>query len=239
MSSELGQISEPTTADLRRELRRKRILETAKSRLEKLNGKAQGLGADPIGKNYLYFFVAVTIYLTISNELYMHIISDTTPTEVLEYSDPEVEPNILVDNASLEDIAFKNPFSSPTNTSAVNSDLTNLLVRSRIHIFIASLLGYILSQYVYISLFVPVGLCLLIEIFFYKSFQHGNGSGNLIVPITILFTGAQFANKIRQLNYFLSISQYLGISLGVNVFCICVSSISFQYFNANHVVTIN
>lgn len=49
MSSNLGQISEPSTADLRRELRRKRILETAKSRLEKLNGKAQGLGADPIG----------------------------------------------------------------------------------------------------------------------------------------------------------------------------------------------
>lgn len=179
------------------------------------------------------------IYLTISNELYIHIISDTTPTEVLEYSDPEVEPNIIVDNASLEDIAFKNPFSSPTNTSAVNSDLTNLLVRSRIHIFIASLLGYILSQYVYICLFVPVGLCLLIEIFFYKSFQHGNGSGNFIVPIAILFTGAQFGNKIRQLNYFLSISQYLGISLGVNVFCICVSSVSFQYIYANHVVTIN
>lgn len=50
MSTELGQVSEPTTADLRRELRRKRILETAKSRLEKLNGRAQGLGADQIGK---------------------------------------------------------------------------------------------------------------------------------------------------------------------------------------------
>lgn len=181
----------------------------------------------------------LTIELNINNELYIHITSDTTPTEALEYSDPEVEPNILVDNATLEDIAFKNPFYSSTNTSAVNSDLTNLLVRSRIHIFIASLLGYILSQYAYICLFVPAGLCILIEIFYYKNIQYGNSSANLIVPIAILFTGAQFGNKIRQLNYFLSISQYLGISLGVNVFCICVSSFSFQYFNVNHVVTIN
>lgn len=49
MSAEMEKISEPTTADLRRELRRKRILETAKSRLEKLNGKAQ---TDHTGKNY-------------------------------------------------------------------------------------------------------------------------------------------------------------------------------------------
>lgn len=41
MSSEMGQISKPSSTDLRRELRRKRILETAKSRLEKLNGKAE------------------------------------------------------------------------------------------------------------------------------------------------------------------------------------------------------
>lgn len=158
----------------------------------------------------------------------------------MEYSDPEVEPNILVENAVLQDTPFKNPFYLPTNTSAAVSVQKNVLVRNRIHIFIASLLGYILAQYAYSFLFVPVGLCIIFEIFYYKDLQYGgNSTANLIVPIAILFTGAQLGNKIKQINNFLSIAQYLGISLGVNIFCICLSSFSFQYLNANHVVTIN
>lgn len=144
-----------------------------------------------------------------------------------------------MENAVLQDVPFQNPFYSPTNTSAAMSDKKNVLVRNRIHIFIASLLGYILAQYAYTFLFVPVGLCILFEIFYYKNLQYGNSTANIIVPIAILFTGAQLGNKIRQINNFLSIAHYLGISLGVNIFCIGLSSFSFQYFNANHVVTIN
>lgn len=157
----------------------------------------------------------------------------------MEYSDPEVEPNILVENAVLQDVPFQNPFYSPTNTSAAMSDKKNVLVRNRLHIFIASLLGYILAQYAYNFLFIPIGLCILFEIFYYKDLQYGNSTANLIVPIAILFTGAQLGNKLRQINNFLSIAHYLGISLGVNIFCICLSSFSFQYLSANHVVTIN
>ncbi|KAL7740882.1 hypothetical protein ACLKA6_014045 [Drosophila palustris] len=62
MDSATDQIPESLTAELRREFRRKKILETAKSRLEKLNGRAQA--------------------------------HDSNSPEVLEYSDPEVEPNI-------------------------------------------------------------------------------------------------------------------------------------------------
>lgn len=150
-----------------------------------------------------------------------------------------MEPNILVENAVLQDVPFQNPFYSPTNTSAAMSDKKNVLVRNRLHIFIASLLGYILAQYAYNFLFIPIGLCILFEIFYYKDLQYGNSTANLIVPIAILFTGAQLGNKLRQINNFLSIAHYLGISLGVNIFCICLSSFSFQYLSANHVVTIN
>ncbi|KAH8408169.1 hypothetical protein KR222_005691 [Zaprionus bogoriensis] len=217
MDSGLGKVSEPTAAELRRELRRKKILETAKSRLEKLNGKIQS--TEQAGNIF--------------------ILLDTAPAEALEYSDPEVEPNITVENVHLQ-APFMSTF-YPANTSSsspANSDIRSVIFKSRIHIFIASFLGYILSHYAYSCLFAPVCLCILIEIFYYKNLQHNNAA-NLIVPIAILFTGASLGNKIRQINVFLSISHCLAISLGVNVFCICLSSISLQYFNENHVVTVN
>jgi len=60
----MDEASESMTADLRREVRRKKILESAKTRLEKLNGKAPTHGKEfwiiysTLGKRFKVFKTA-------------------------------------------------------------------------------------------------------------------------------------------------------------------------------------
>ncbi|KAH8263284.1 hypothetical protein KR044_006879 [Drosophila immigrans] len=206
---------EAIMAELRREARRKKILESAKTRLEKLNGRAQ----QTHGKQILRL--------------------DLTH-EVLEYSDPEVEPNIHVGNTNYQEDAFQTSFFAATSSSnAANLEAPNIFVKSRALIFVAAIVGYILSQYANSCLFVPVGLCILIEVFFYKGHQYlNNNIVNMIVPMVLLFTGASLGNKIKQINSLVSISQSLLINLAITIFCICLSSFLFQFVSLNHIVDI-
>ncbi|XP_030557014.1 uncharacterized protein LOC115759998 [Drosophila novamexicana] len=209
MDSAVGQAPESTAEDLRREARRKKILQTAKARLDKLNGLARAAEV-----NYV----------------------DSPATEELDYSDPEVEPSVpIITTFAQQDRIFY----SATNVSPNNADVPNKFVTGRVHIFIASILGYILSHYVKNSLFVPVFLCILIEIFYLKG--HQNPQNNilaLILPVALLFTGAFVGNKIRQINRLLSILQSLIINLAVNIFCICLSSFLFKLKSVSHVADI-
>ncbi|XP_034472933.1 uncharacterized protein LOC117780484 [Drosophila innubila] len=207
MDSITDQIPESLTADLRREVRRKKILESAKTRLEKLNGRAQA--------------------------------HDSNTPEVLEYSDPEVEPNIHVGSKVYQEDAFTPSFFAAVNNNSTCHQTPNILIRSRSYIFIAAVVGYILSQYAINCLFVPVGLCILVELFYYKGQNNiNNNIVNVIVPMALLFTGASLGSKIKQVNSLLSISQSLLINLAVTIFCICLSSILFQYISLNHIVDI-
>ncbi|XP_017838218.2 uncharacterized protein LOC108596703 [Drosophila busckii] len=202
--------TETTAADLRRELRRKKVLESAKSRLEKLNGRIKPAGVHED---------------IVSNE------------EAVEFSDPEVELNIPTGNTFFAEEPNISFFS--TNTfSPTTTEVPNIYIRSRVHIFIASIIGYFLSLYIKNMLFAPVGLCIMIELFFFRDqSSHNNNIVNVIVPIALMFSGARLSNKIKQVSYLFAISQSLIVNLAINIFCICVASFLYQYkSDANFVV---
>ncbi|XP_064546838.1 uncharacterized protein l(2)SH0834 [Drosophila montana] len=209
MDSAVGQAPESTGEDLRREARRKKILQTAKARLDKLNGAARAAEVNFI---------------------------DSPAAEKLDYSDPEVEPSIPIRTTFAQQDSI---YYSTTNFSPSNAETPNKFVTGRVHIFIASILGYILSHYVQNSLFVPVFLCIIFEIFYLKGHQNPqNNILSIILPVALLFTGAFLGNKIRQINRLLSILQSLIINLAVNIFCICLSSYLFKLQSVSHVADI-
>ncbi|XP_017872884.1 PREDICTED: uncharacterized protein LOC108620492 [Drosophila arizonae] len=206
MESHTGQTSELSGSDLRREARRRKILESAKARLEKLNG-----GVKLVETN-------------------------NTDCTARDYSDPEVEPNVPIGVGLSQEELF---FSTTRFSSSSNRVTQNKFIKCRAHIFIASILGYILSCYVSNSLFIPVFLCILIEIFYLnKQQQIQNNIVSMLLPITVLFTGEFIGNRIKQANRFIYILQYLIINLAVNIFCICISSYVYKFRISNHVTDI-
>ncbi|KAH8394167.1 hypothetical protein KR215_002244 [Drosophila sulfurigaster] len=207
MDTNTERSTEATSTELRREARRKKILESAKSRLEKLNGRVQT--------------------------------HDANSPEVLEYSDPEVELNIQAGSKNYQEDAFNSVFFTSASSKTTNLETPGFFVKSRALIFVAAIVGYILSQYANNILFVPVGLCILIEVFYYKGHQYlNNNIVNTIVPMVLLFAGPSLGNKIKQINSLVSISQSLLINLAITIFCICLSSFLFQLFSLNHIVDI-
>ncbi|EDW13542.1 uncharacterized protein LOC6578183 [Drosophila mojavensis] len=206
MESHTGKTSELSGAELRREARRRKILESAKARLEKLNG-----GVKLVETN-------------------------NTDCTARDYSDPEVEPNVPIGvGLSQEELVF----STTRFSSSSNRETQNKFIKCRVHIFIASILGYILSCYVSNSLFIPVFLCIMIEIFYLnKQQQIQNNIVSMILPITVLFTGEFIGNRIKQANRFIYILQYLIINLAVNIFCICISSYVCKFRISDHVTDI-
>ncbi|XP_030245972.1 uncharacterized protein LOC115565116 [Drosophila navojoa] len=206
MESRTGQASELSGADLRREARRRKILESAKARLEKLNGGVK------------------------------LVESNNTDGTAKDYSDPEVEPNVPIGVGVSQEELF---FSTTRFSSSSNRETQNKYIRCRVHIFMASVLGYIVSCYVSNSLFIPVFLCILIEIFYFnKQLKIQNNIVSMILPIIIMFTGELIGNRIKQVNRFLYILQYLIINLAVNIFCICISSYVFKFKISSHVADI-
>ncbi|EDV99448.1 uncharacterized protein LOC6567001 [Drosophila grimshawi] len=203
---------EAIAAELRRENRRKKILQTAKSRLEKLNGSVKTFDENHI---------------------------DSGTKEDMTYSDPEVEPNIPA-GLFPQDDGFNRTFFAAANLSTPTiADNQNIFVKSRVHIFIASVVGYILSHFVTNSLFVPVGLCMMYELFSLRGQPYPTNSIlSLILPIALLFTGTFLGSKVKQINCLLYISQSLIVNLAINIFCICLSSLLFEYISVNHFVNI-
>lgn len=177
-----------------------------------------------------------TIYITFPKTNICICITDCGATEVLDYSDPEVEPNVPIGSGSPQEQLF---FSTATFSSSSTSDTPNKFIRCRIHIFVASILGYILSCYVSNSLFIPGFLCVIIEVFYLKEQQKIQSNiVSMILPIALLFTGTFIGNKIKHVNRFLYISQYLIINLAVNIFCICLSGYVCQFKRIGHVADI-
>ncbi|KAH8378237.1 hypothetical protein KR093_010328 [Drosophila rubida] len=216
MESSTDRNPEAVSAELRREARRKKILKSAKTRLEKLNGRAQTHGKQSfISQSY------------------------ANSPDVLEYSDPEVEPNIQVGSKNYPEDTFNASFFAAASSNSPNVEVPSIFVKSRALIFLAAIVGYIVSQYANSFLFIPVGLCILIEVFYYKGHQYMNNNiVNMIVPLALLFTGSSLGNKIKQINSFVSISQSLLINLAITIFCICLSSFLFQLVSLNHIVEI-
>lgn len=163
----------------------------------------------------------------------MYFITDCTARD---YSDPEVEPNVPIGIGLPQEEFF---FSTTRFSSSSNLEAPNKFIRCRVHIFIASILGYILSCYVSNSLFIPVFLCVFIEVFYLnKQQQIQNNIISLILPIVVLFTGAFIGDKIKQVNRFFYILQYLIINFAINIFCICISSYVFKFKVSGHIANI-
>ncbi|XP_030376362.1 uncharacterized protein LOC115625454 [Scaptodrosophila lebanonensis] len=200
MNPELAVNPEQSAAEVRRNLRRKKILESAKNRLEKLNGRACDVQARIVDN----------------------------PTEVLQYSDPEVEPDSPI-HTPFQGGLPKNLF---TETEPVT---TNKFIKSRGHIFVSALIGYAVSIYTSSSIFLVPGLLTIIELIYFRAYQSFN-SNSLIMPLILLLTSSRLSSKINQINAILSITQSVLVDLAICIFCFCFigyiqGTLNITYFN--------
>ncbi|KAH8329480.1 hypothetical protein KR074_011723 [Drosophila pseudoananassae] len=194
-------IEEKTAKDaiaLRRELRRKKILEASKSRLDKLNGRATSIEKE-----------------TLEGE----------PTTPEQYSDPEVEPDIPIKRSFL-----------PEQPAPPQPNGPNILVKSRVHIILAAIVGFVLALYTNSSVFVPVLLFAVLEFVFFQYHKRETLPSNL-GPMLILLMNPQIGNRVKQFNnIFVILQSFLG-DLAITVCVLCLGSIILLGLNTE-VVTI-
>ncbi|KAH8327920.1 hypothetical protein KR067_001736 [Drosophila pandora] len=183
---------------LRRELRRKKILEASKSRLDKLNGRATSIEKETL---------------------------DGDPIIPEQYSDPEVEPDIPIKRSFL-----------PEQPAPPQPTGSNILVKSRVHIILAAVVGFILALYTNSSVFVPVLLFAVLEFVFFQYHKRETLPSNL-GPMLILLMNPNIGNRVKQFNnIFVILQSFLG-DLAITVCVLCLGSIILLGLNPE-VVTI-
>ncbi|XP_073821205.1 lethal (2) SH0834 [Musca autumnalis] len=219
----------------RREARRRKILENAKNRLERLNGRT----------------VAVNDEMPPSTERrqpikieYEHTNGPTTTaTETAEFSDPEVEPDILPQHMRqfVRDNGGSLPFNSfDLNTATLQdetptndlNDLLNMfqtvptvkerhiLVKARIHLIVSALISSVFAIFwpeIGYSIFILPGICVITDLLFFREQKPLHPMLNMIF---MLFSNHLPPQAQKCLHIF-TIVQSIIVDLGVFIFSFC------------------
>ncbi|XP_016963240.1 uncharacterized protein LOC108033428 [Drosophila biarmipes] len=183
---------------LRRELRRKKILEASKSRLDKLNGRASAIQKE----NFV-----------------------DEPTNI-QYSDPEVEPDIPIKRSFFADQPAPQPVSAPS-----------VLLKSRVHIILAACVGFVLALYTNSSVFFPVLLFVILELGFLQYYKRENLPPSM-GPMLLMFINPNITNKIKQFSSVFLILQSLLGDLAITVCVVCSGSLLLLNFNSDFVTVL-
>ncbi|XP_017003989.2 uncharacterized protein l(2)SH0834 [Drosophila takahashii] len=197
-SKATDEISAQQSIALRRELRRKKILEASKSRLDKLNGRVSALQNENI---------------------------DDGPTNT-QYSDPEVEPDIPVKRSFLPEQPATPVVSAP-----------NILLKSRVHIILAAVVGFILALYTNSSVFFPVLLFVILELAFLQ-YHKRDCLPPSVGPMLLMFINPNITNKIKQFSSIFLILQSLLGDLAITVCVVCSGSVLLLNFNSDFVTVL-
>uniref|UniRef100_D3TRG2 Hypothetical conserved protein n=1 Tax=Glossina morsitans morsitans TaxID=37546 RepID=D3TRG2_GLOMM len=195
----------------RREARRRNILQNAKSRLERLNGRVSTAnnGGDQRSNSY-----------------------GTVAAERYEYSDPEVEPDINLigrsntyENANQFDESMLRTLINDSATRTSTQRRRNRFLKYRLHIIVCALFSLIIttlwpanSSYGF-SIFTLSGLCIITDLVFLRE-QYRRPP---IMEILMTLCGIKAAHASIILHIF-SIVQSLLVDLGVFVFSFCIFS---------------
>ncbi|XP_065356136.1 uncharacterized protein l(2)SH0834 [Calliphora vicina] len=216
----------------RREARRRKILENAKNRLERLNGRTvtTTTNIDTTTIN--------TTSIDSHDEHHRHEhINGPNHLDSVEFSDPEVEPDIIIPQQILQhepSLVIGNLFSSlNTETTAAPQQKRHILLRARLHLIVSALFACILtfilreSTTTSYSVFIPAGLCVIIDLLFFREQQPLNPIINLVITLCNIRLPSQTKNVL----HLFSIIQSLIVDLGVFIFSFCLFSCCFVCIN--------
>uniref|UniRef100_A0A1I8MV69 Uncharacterized protein n=1 Tax=Musca domestica TaxID=7370 RepID=A0A1I8MV69_MUSDO len=219
----------------RREARRRKILENAKNRLERLNGRTVSLNNDNAPPS--------TERRQIKIEYEHSNGPTTTATETADFSDPEVEPDILPHEMRqfIRNSGGSLPYNSfdlntatlqdETPTNELN-DLLNMfqnvptvkerhvLVKARLHLIVSALISTIFAIFwpqTGYSIFILPGLCVITDLLFFREQKPLHPILNMIFMV--------FSNHLppqaQQCLHIFTIVQSIIVDLGVFVFSFC------------------
>uniref|UniRef100_A0A1A9W054 Uncharacterized protein n=1 Tax=Glossina brevipalpis TaxID=37001 RepID=A0A1A9W054_9MUSC len=201
----------------RREARRRNILQNAKSRLERLNGRVSVANNGSEQRSNFY-------------------------AERYEYSDPEVEPDINLIGPS-NAYGSSNRFDENILRTLINDSATttstqrrrNHLLKYRLHIIACALLSLIIvnlwpaiSSYGF-SIFTFSGICVITDLVFFR--EQYRRPPIMEILMTLCGINAAHANIILHV---LAIVQSLVIDLGVFVFSFCTFSCLLALLNERY-----
>ncbi|XP_037806194.1 uncharacterized protein LOC119600176 [Lucilia sericata] len=230
----------------RREARRRKILENAKNRLERLNGRTAATTNTATSSN-----INTTIINTNTtdshDEHHKHEhINGPNLLDSVEFSDPEVEPDIIPQQLLQNDpsMLIGDLFSSlnTETTSTPSQQKRHILLRARLHLIISALIACILTfvlresstattSSASFSIFIPAGLCVVIDLLFFREQQPLNP----LINLAITMLNIRLPSQTKNILHLFSIIQSLIVDLGVFVFSFCIFSCSLVCLNSNFI----
>ncbi|XP_013097947.1 uncharacterized protein LOC106080890 [Stomoxys calcitrans] len=228
----------------RREARRRKILENAKNRLERLNGRTVSSDDSPLIED--------------KPRTQMDYESFNGPkfstTESAEFSDPEVEPDIISqDIRSFMGESFQypatsfdanstlqpnQPWSVPANGFNEIFDIfkaptvqeRHILIKARLHIILSALISSIVAIFwrqTGFSVFIPAGICAITDLLFFREQKPLHPILNMI----FMMFDKQLPTQAKQCLHIFTIVQGIIVDLGVFIFSFCTLFYSMSYFN--------
>lgn len=129
-----------------------------------------------------------------------------------------------------EQLDMSNLFSSLNADSTVPQQKRHILLRSRVHLIISALVACILTFALRdsssssigkgYSIFIPAGLCVVIDLLFFREQQPLNP----IISLVLSLCNIRLPSQTQNILHLISIIQSLFIDLGVFVFSFCIFS---------------
>ncbi|XP_023293543.2 uncharacterized protein LOC111676797 [Lucilia cuprina] len=231
----------------RREARRRKILENAKNRLERLNGRtATTTNTDTFSNINTTTINTNTADSNVEYHRHEHI-NGPNLLDSVEFSDPEVEPDIIPQQLLQNDpsMLIGDLFSSlnAETTSGPSQQKRHILLRARIHLIVSALIACILTfvlrdsssvtttTLANFSIFIPAGLCVVIDLLFFREQQPLNP----LINLAITMLNIRLPSQTKNILHLFSIIQSLIVDLGVFVFSFCIFSCSLVCLNSNFI----
>lgn len=135
-----------------------------------------------------------------------------------------------------EPLDMSNLFSSlNAETTVPQQQKRHILLRSRVHLIFSALVACILtfalrdstSSSTGYSIFIPAGLCVVVDLLFFREQQPLNP----IIGLVLTLCNIQLPSQTQNIIHVISIIQSLFIDLGVFVFSFCIFSCSLMCLN--------
>lgn len=218
---------------LRRELRRKKILEASKARLDKLNSRStSAFQNENLGNTWSFMYIQMCTYIVhmpmlwfVSNSpsinVYDFLIADGEPSNT-QYSDPEVEPDIPIRRSFL-----------PEQPAPRRTTSRNAFLKSRVHIILAACFGFLLALYTNTSVFIPVLLFVIAELAFLQNYKEDHLPASM-GPLLLMFINPNITSKIKQFSSIFFILQSLLGDLAITVCVVCSGSMLLLNFRPEY-----
>lgn len=164
------------------------------------------------------------------------LLSEPSDYDSAKFSDPEVEPDVAPHQLEANEppVDFGDLFSAlNTEASSTQQQKRHFILRARLHLIISALLSCIFNLIFTesitssFSIFIPAGLCVVVDLLFFREQQPLNPIINMLITLCNIRLPSQTKNIL----HLISIIQSLIVDLGVFIFSFCIFSYGLTYIN--------